>query len=163
MGRQARSVSFDGFRAYMPDGETYGYIQFHQWSLILRQTNTRTSVCGSCGRPLEAGQGIAHHEPYGRNGFICLECARGMIRQFGGSFGFGVNAIYNLQCCYYGNGTWTARQVADAIKLAPPTCTPPHRSTASRARPPCTCSFDDGMHEWNCAITKAARRTQRAA
>ena len=26
-------------------------------------------------------------------------------------------------------------------------------------RVPCTCTFDDGMHEWDCAITRTSRRS----
>lgn len=97
------------------DGETYRYIGFYRWAIVLSKINMRQAQCGECGNNFEAGKCIYHKQHY-HNFFICLPCAKMMIHKYG-SKGFGVSVLMNLQAMDSQTGRYTARQVADSLKL----------------------------------------------
>jgi hypothetical protein len=111
MGR----TELKGFRAYMPNGESYGYIAFYKWALVLRQTNTRRVKCIYCQGRIEAGEGV-YHRMYQDNGYVHLNCAKMMILQHGKEQGYTENILSNLQCCFYSTGKFTAQEVCEGIR-----------------------------------------------
>jgi hypothetical protein len=102
-----------GFRAYMPDGESYGYIAFYKWALVLAKTNVRRVKCSNCFEKIEAGAGV-WHRIYGGNGYVCLDCAKKMILKYGRN-GYSENILFNLQSAHFSTGKFTAQEVVDGI------------------------------------------------
>ena len=110
-----------GYRVYLPSKtgmNWYGYIGFYKWALVLSQTNQRAVYCMECRERMKAGDCVKHKQ-YGRNGFVCIKCARGMILKYGKNFGYMESVLSNLQCCSYDHkneqGIFSAQEVAEKL------------------------------------------------
>lgn len=113
-------LKLKGYRVYLPSRigmNWYGYIQFYKQSLQPSRTNQRMVCCMDCNEKLKAGMGIKHWQQR-NNGFVCINCARGMILRHG-KFGYIENILSNLQCCSYDHknepGVFSAENVAEHL------------------------------------------------
>ena len=93
----------------------YSYIQFNHWALALRKINQRSVICVECGQERGAGECVFKSKYMG-NGYVCLPCAKGLLIEHG-ERGYSENVMCNLQANFTMDGTWSAEQVIEALRL----------------------------------------------
>lgn len=106
---------YEGYRCYLPDGTSHGYIGFSKWSFQLALYNRRQAKCPRCKFFIPIREGITRKTLY-KSEFWCLTCVKARIMEFS-ELGFTQTLIYNLQCCFLHHGRYSAQDVADGIRM----------------------------------------------